>query len=77
MTEVNTIPGSMAYYLWEKSGLTYAALIDEMVRCAMKAHQEKNENNYAFASDILKNVKLGGKTNAKGGGKLAAWTGGK
>ncbi len=77
VTEVNTIPGSMAYYLWEKSGLTYAALIDEMVRCAMKAHQEKNENNYAFASDILKNVKLGGKTNAKGGGKLAAWTGGK
>ena len=77
VTEVNTIPGSMAYYLWEKSGMNYTALIDEMVRCALKAHQEKNDNNYAFASDILKNVQLGGKTSAKGGGKLASWTGGK
>ena len=77
ITEVNTIPGSMAYYLWEKSGMSYAALIDEMVRCAMKAHQEKNDNNYAFASDILKNVQLGGKTGTREGGKLASWTGGK
>jgi len=77
VTEVNTIPGSMAYYLWEKSGKAYTALIDEMVHCAIKAHQEKNDNNYAFASDILKNVKLGGKTGAKSSGKLASWTGGK
>jgi D-alanine-D-alanine ligase len=62
----------MAYYLWEKSGMAYPALIDEMVHCAMKAHQEKNDNNYAFTSDILKNVKLGGKTGLKGGGKLAS-----
>jgi D-alanine-D-alanine ligase len=77
VTEVNTIPGSMAYYLWEKSGMNYPELIDEMVHCAMKAHQEKNDNNYAFTSDILKNVKLGGKTGVKGSGKLANWTGGK
>ncbi len=77
ITEVNTIPGSMAYYLWEKSGMSYTNLIDELVQCAMKAHHEKNDNNYAFSSDILKNVKLGGKTGAKGGGKLNSWTGGK
>ncbi len=77
VTEVNTIPGSMAYYLWEKSGMNYPELIDEMVHCAMKAHQEKNDNSYAFTSDILKNVKLGGKTGSKGSGKLASWTGGK
>lgn len=77
VTEVNTIPGSLAYYLWEKSGMNYPELIDEMVHCAMRAHQEKNDNNYAFSSDILKNVKLGGKTGSKGGGKLASWTGGK
>ncbi len=71
VTEVNTIPGSMAYYLWEKSGINYTALIDEMVHGAMKAYREKNDNNYAFTSDILKNVQLGGKTGAKGGGKLA------
>jgi D-alanine-D-alanine ligase len=77
VTEVNTIPGSLAYYLWEKSGMNYPELIDEMVHYAMKAHQEKNDNDYAFSSDILKNVKLGGKTGSKGGGKLSTWAGGK
>jgi D-alanine-D-alanine ligase len=67
ITEVNTIPGSMAYYLWEKTDMPYSALIDEMVACAKRAHAQKNANNYAFTSDILKNVRLGGKTGAKGG----------
>lgn len=72
ITEVNTIPGSMAYYLWEKSGVSYTRLIDEMVESAMRAYQEKNDNNYAYASDILKNVQLGGKAGAGKGGKLPA-----
>ena len=62
ITEINTIPGSLAYYLWTESGLPYAALIDEMVACALKAEEEKERNSFAFASDILSNVKLGGKT---------------
>ncbi len=77
ITEVNTIPGSMAYYLWDKSGMPYSELIDEMVRCALKAHQEKNDNNYAYTSDILKNVKLGGKAGPKSGGKLSGGLRGK
>ena len=75
ITEVNTIPGSMAYYLWEESGISYTSLIDKMVECAMKAHQEKNENSYAYTSDILRNIQLGGKTGAKAGGKTPAWSG--
>ena len=75
ITEVNTIPGSMAYYLWEKSGVSYTKLIDVMVDAAMVAYHEKNDNNYAYASDILKNVQLGGKASAGKGGKLAAYTG--
>ena len=75
ITEVNTIPGSMAYYLWEKSGVSYTKLIDEMVESAIKAYQEKNDNNYAYTSDILKNVQLGGKAGAGKGGKLPAFAG--
>ena len=68
ITEINTIPGSLAYYLWTKKSVTYAALIDRMVDCAMQAQREKDENQYAFRSNILNNVKLGGKTPK--GGKL-------
>ena len=66
ITEINTIPGSLAFYLWENAGLRYAALIDRMVVCAKKAHEDKNLRNYAFTSDILKNVQLGGAKGAKG-----------
>ena len=66
ITEINSIPGSLAYYLWSESGFTYSELIDEMVRFAMKAKDEKDQNNLAFASDILKGVSLGGTKGAKG-----------
>jgi D-alanine-D-alanine ligase len=70
ITEINTIPGSLAFYLWEPCGLPYAQLIDEMVECALRAHREKNDSNFAFSSDILKNLALGGKAGAKTGTKV-------
>ena len=66
ITEINTIPGSMAFYLWQESGISYAQLIDRLVEYANRAYAEKNENDYAFTSDILNGVVLGGKK----GGKL-------
>ncbi|MCQ2454209.1 MAG: D-alanine--D-alanine ligase [Clostridia bacterium] len=66
ITEINTIPGSMAFYLWNESGLPYPKLIDKLVEYARRAWEDKNENDYAFTSDILNGVVLGGKK----GGKL-------
>ena len=74
ITEINTIPGSLAFYLWEKSGLSYPKLIDRMVKDAISAHQEKNAHSFAFESDILKGVNLGGKA-GKLGGKAAGKNG--
>lgn len=65
ITEINTIPGSLAYYLWAETGLPYAELIDEMVDCALRAQQEKERSSYAFQSDILSGVALGGKKGGK------------
>ena len=61
ITEINTIPGSLAYYLWEAKGIRYAELIDRMVSYALKAHEEKNARNYAYSSNILQAVGLGAK----------------
>ncbi|MCI5771738.1 MAG: D-alanine--D-alanine ligase [Clostridiales bacterium] len=72
ITEINTIPGSLAYYLWSESGLPYDALIDEMVRCALRAKEDKDQNNLSFASDILSGAALGGKSGGKLGGKLGS-----
>jgi D-alanine-D-alanine ligase len=47
VNEVNTIPGftpiSMYPMLWEASGLSYAALIDELVDLALQRHQRRSQ----------------------------------
>ena len=65
ITEINTIPGSLAFYLWENAGMPYRELIDRMIGCAEKAYADKNKTNYAYTSDILKGAALGTK-GAKG-----------
>jgi len=69
ITEINTIPGSLAFYLWAETGIKYPELIDRMVDIALKAHEEKNDSNYAFTSDILKEASFGAKQGAKFGAK--------
>jgi len=65
ITEINTIPGSLAFYLWENAGLSYTKLIDKMVELAEKACRDKNQANYAYSSNILNGVSFGSK-GAKG-----------
>ena len=61
ITEINTIPGSLAFYLWEKDGISYGELIERMIQYAEKAYADKNMINYAYTSDILKNASIGAK----------------
>ncbi len=70
ITEINTIPGSLAFYLWEEDGIHYQELIDKMIECAEKAHEDKNRTNYAFTSDILNGVSFGSKGTKGAKGKL-------
>lgn len=65
ITEINVIPGSMSFYLWQESGISYQELIDRLVDIAMYAHLQKLGLNYTFASDILQS-NLSGKFGAKG-----------
>ena len=70
ITEINTIPGSLSYYLWEASGVKYPELIDRMVAYALKAKEEKDSSSFAYSSDILKGAVLGGKNGKNGKLKL-------
>ncbi len=69
--EINTIPGSLSFYLWEPTGLPYAKLIDRLVEMAYRAHAEKNRCVFAFDSTILSKVTTGTKGVGKGGGNTA------
>ena len=61
VNEPNTIPGSLAFYLWKAAGLSFPDLIEEMVKSAMTAYAEKNKNVFAFDSNILNSVASGAK----------------
>jgi len=61
VNEPNTIPGSLAFYLWKECGVNFAKLAEIMVEDALRAHADKNRNVYAFDSTILQKVAAGTK----------------
>ncbi|HEX2293714.1 MAG TPA: D-alanine--D-alanine ligase family protein [Actinomycetota bacterium] len=59
--EINTVPGSFAFYLWEASGLSFADLVRSLVDSALRAHEEKGKLMFSFDSGLLAGFG-GGKT---------------
>lgn len=61
VNEPNTIPGSLAFYLWKACGLSFPELVETMVQDALRAHADKNKSVFAYDSTILKKVAAGAK----------------
>lgn len=60
LNEINTIPGSLAFYLWEPLGVPYPQLIDRMIALAWKRARARKGRTYSFESSVLSGVSLGG-----------------
>ena len=60
LNEINTIPGSLSFYLWEPSGLPYPKLLDEMIRLAFARQRAQEDIVFTFDTNVLANAKLGG-----------------
>ena len=58
--EINTIPGSLAFYLWEALGMKYREQLDRMVELALKRVREEAAVTYSFDTNILSGATLGG-----------------
>ncbi len=63
--EINTIPGSLAFYLWEATGVNYTALIDELIDLAFKRSRSRDNITYTIDTNILSGISFGTK-GAKG-----------
>ena len=63
--EINTIPGSLAFYLWEASGVKYPELITRLIDLAFKRQRSRNNITYTIDTNILSGVSFGSK-GAKG-----------
>ncbi|MBQ6810308.1 MAG: D-alanine--D-alanine ligase, partial [Firmicutes bacterium] len=61
LNEVNTIPGSLSYYLWEPKGLSYPRLLDRLIQIALRGKQRKKAKVSSFSSNILAQGEFRGK----------------
>ncbi len=66
VNEINTIPGSLAFYLWEQSGIKYKDLLSRAIDLAFKRSRKQKSLNFTFESNILSGVNLGGAKGSKG-----------
>ena len=64
VNEINTIPGSLAFYLWEATGIKYPEMLDKLIDIAFKRQRTKQSLTYTYESNILEGA--GGFKGAKG-----------
>lgn len=64
--EINTIPGSLAFYLWEATGIKYTELLDRMISLAFRRKRNRDSLTFTIDTNILAGVKLGGTKGSKG-----------
>lgn len=68
VNEINTIPGSLSFYLWEAAGIRFDELMDRLVRLAFKRQRDMSAKTVSYDQNIFA---LGGgvKGGTKGGVK--------
>ena len=67
LNEINTIPGSLSFYLWEALGIPYQTLLDRMIQLALKREREESDIVYSFDTNVLANCSFNGSKSSKRG----------
>ena len=56
--EINTIPGSLSFYLFEPLGIKYCELLNKMIKIAEKRIRMENSLTYSFDTNVLDSASL-------------------
>jgi D-alanine-D-alanine ligase len=54
LNEPNTIPGSLAFYLWEATGIPFDALVERLIAIALDRHQSRAQTQFSFEVNLLR-----------------------
>lgn len=57
LIEINTIPGSMSFYLWEATNMPFTNMVDNLIEVALKTYAYKTNRITTYSSNILKDFK--------------------
>ena len=65
INEFNTIPGSLAFYLWEPVGTPYKELLDMLISLALKRSRQEADILFSFDTNLLAMNAQGGTKGSK------------
>jgi D-alanine-D-alanine ligase len=54
LNEINAIPGSLAFYLWEATGIPFDELVDKLITIALQRHAERAQTQFSFEVNLLR-----------------------
>jgi D-alanine-D-alanine ligase len=66
VNEINTMPGSLAFYLWQAEKMSPSDVCDELIRLAFEAHADKRRTTYDYKSGLVAHAAARGLKGMKG-----------
>ena len=69
VNEINSIPGNLAFYLWEAKGVEFSELLNDVINIGIKDYKKRTSKTHSFESNILAGY-TGGMKGMKGTKKL-------
>ena len=66
VNEINTIPGSLAFYLWQDCGVDFTELMNKLIKQAIDRQRRREKMIFSYESNILAGYNEG----AKGKGRI-------
>jgi len=53
LNEINTMPGSLAFYLWEATGVPFDELVTQVINLGLDRHQHQSTTQFSFEANLL------------------------
>lgn len=69
VNEINTIPGSLAFYLWEASGTSFTELMDKLVEQALDRERRRSKMTFSYDTNLLSDYSSSSGTKGAKGSK--------
>jgi D-alanine-D-alanine ligase len=60
VNEINTLPGSLSFYLWEPSGVPFPALIDRLIELGRARQRDRRRTTFSYDSRLIQQFGRGG-----------------
>ena len=66
INEINSIPGSLAFYLWDAKDINFTQVLDDMINIGIKEYKKRLSKTHSFESNILAGFAANGVKGVKG-----------